>query len=235
MTIILSTILAIGAVAAAIPIYYRLNTTIPSTVTVTTTTTPVPTYTLIVNVAAGQSTYGSVAGGQSGVTSGTTYSISATANVGYHFSGWTGDVTTSNNPATGTITANMTATANFTQDTIANLYTDLNCTIPITPSFLEDFGTIGVGGNPVTKIAYFKASSSNLFPQPAGYGFGEINPLTVLATSNINPAVATFSYIVGEPFGAVINGNHPCMITLTVTPVGEGTSSFDIVVTGNGS
>jgi hypothetical protein len=227
--VVLAVTLLVSGVLASV--FYNMNVTIPSTVTVTAPTT----YTLTVNVASGQSTWGSVAGGQVGATSGTPYSISATANAGYHFVNWTGDVTGTSNPATGTITTSMTVTANFAQNpVVASLYTDLDCTVPVTPSFLEDFGTIGVGGNTVTKIVYFKASSSNSAPQPTGYGFGEVNPLTVVATSNINPAVATFSYVVGEPFGAVVNGNHPCMITLSVTPVGVGVSSFNITVTGNG-
>lgn len=218
---ILAVILAVGFMVT-VRLYYKLDCTIPSTVTVT---EPAPTYTLTVNAGTG----GTATGGVAGVASGTTSNISATATSGYHFSGWTGDYVGADNPHLVTITSNMTVTANFTQDTVANLYSDLNCTTLVTSL---DFGNEITGGSPVTKVVYFKASRSNSVP--SGYGFGEINPTTIVATSNIDPAVATFSYMVGKPFGAVINGNHPCMIILTVIPVGAGSSSFDIHVTGNG-
>lgn len=129
------------------------------------------------------------------------------------------------------INQNISCTVTVTDPVVevtAYLYEDLNCTVPFAGSW--DFGNLQSGGNPVTKILYFKASRSNSVP--AGYGFGEIDPATVVVTSNINTSVATFMYMVGEPFGAVINGNHPCMITFTVTPVGAGTSNFNINVFG---
>lgn len=111
----------------------------------------------------------------------------------------------------------------------AQLYTDLNCTTVW--AGIMDFGSVLTTGSPVTKILYFKASRSNLVP--AGYGFGEINPTTVTAVANgLDPLIGTFSYIVGEPFGTVMNGNHPCMITLSFTPIGAGIDTFNIVVTG---
>jgi uncharacterized repeat protein (TIGR02543 family) len=217
---IILTLVAVGGILAAV--FFNLNSTIPSTITVT---APPSTYTLTVNAGAG----GTAAGGVTNVLSGTTSSISATANAGYHFTGWSGDYTGVENPYLITITSDMTVTANFTQDAVANLYSDLNCTVPVTSL---DFGSVLTTGSPVTKIVYFKASRSNSVP--GGYGFGEINPSTILVTSNINSAVASFFYMVGEPFGAVINGNHPCMITLTATPVGVGVSNFNVVITGNG-
>jgi hypothetical protein len=110
------------------------------------------------------------------------------------------------------------------------LYEDLNCTVLFSGSW--NFGALLSGGSPVTKILYFKASRS--VSVPGGYGFGEIDPATVVVTSDINPSVATFFSMVGTPFGSVINGNHPCMITFSVTPVGAGTSNFNISVHGTG-
>lgn len=129
-----------------------------------------------------------------------------------------------NIPSTVTVTASVITTP-------VDLYTDLSCTQSFSGNF--DFGTLVAGGNPVTKVLYFKANSSQLHPLPAGYGIGEVAPSTIAVTNNIDPAVATFMYMVGEPFGSVINGNHPCMITFSVTPVGAGTTNFNIHVTGN--
>jgi uncharacterized repeat protein (TIGR02543 family) len=47
-------------------------------------------------------------------TSGTAMTLTATANSGYAFSSWTGDVTGTTNPANFNISANKTVTANFT-------------------------------------------------------------------------------------------------------------------------
>jgi hypothetical protein len=126
------------------------------------------------------------------------------------------------------IPAEVTVTQAPPPCTQVTLYTDLPCTIEYGPI---NFGSIETGGSPVTKVLYFKANRSTLVP--GGYGFGEINPASIVVTSNIDPAVATLMSIVGEPFGAVINGNHPCMLTLSVMPVGAGASNFNIHVTGS--
>ena len=110
--------------------------------------------------------------------------------------------------------------------TQVTLYTNLDCTVEYVPPLA--YGTLTVGGSPVTKILYFKSNVDSMGnPYPAG----EIKPSTIVVTSTINPAVATLMSIVGTPFGAV-NGNHPCMLTLSVLPVGAGTSNFNIHVTG---
>jgi len=108
-----------------------------------------------------------------------------------------------------------------------NLYTDLDCTIPWSGTM--DFGTLHIGDT-ATKFLYFKANRSTSVP--GGYGFGEIDPASIVITDDIDTAVATPLYIVGEPFGSVIAGNHPCMITFSVTAVGGGTTIYDIHVTG---
>jgi len=217
---ILSILLVCLMVGGVMAVAYTLNKTIPSTVTVT----EPPTYNLTVNAGSG----GSATGGVTGVAAGTTSIITATANDGYHFTSWSGDYTGTANPYTVTINSDMTITANFEADpaTAADLYTDLACTISVTSL---DFGSVLTTGSPVTMITYFK---SNKLPTGGDFAAGQINPATVSVTSNINPAVATLLAIVGTPFGAEIGGNHPCMLTLTVSPVGAGTSSFDIHVTG---
>ena len=128
------------------------------------------------------------------------------------------------------IPATLTVNEIPQQPTSVTLYEDLQCTTPITYAVDNklNFGAVELSTPAVTKVVYFK---SNKDPQ-GGAVTGEVNPATVQITNNINPAVATFLAVVGTPFGAEINGNHPCMITLSVMPVAPGTSDFDITVTG---
>jgi len=111
----------------------------------------------------------------------------------------------------------------------ATLYTDLECTMVWSGTM--DFDTLTAVGQTATQLLYFKANKSTSVP--GGYGFGEIDPASISVTTDVDSGVATFMYVVGEPFGAVINGNHPCMITFSVTAVGEGTTDFIVTVTGN--
>jgi len=73
------------------------------------------TYTLTVNVSpTGAGTVSLNPPGGS-YTAGTVVTLTATANTGYRFSSWSGDVTGTSNPTTVTMTANKTVTATFTQ------------------------------------------------------------------------------------------------------------------------
>jgi hypothetical protein len=132
-------------------------------------------------------------------------------------------------PSTAEVTAPPPPPPKPTQ---ATLYKDLECTQEIDWTVADplDFGQIGVGDT-VTKFVYFKANKSSSVP--GGYGFGEIDPGSIAVTNDIDTGVATFAFIVDEPSGSLVNGNHPCMITFSVTGVGAGTSDFDIVVTGD--
>lgn len=226
IALVLSIIIVSGAVFGAV---YVLNKDIPATVTVI--SPPPIQYTLTVGV--NDPVMGSATGGGT-YDSGTVVTISANPNSGYHFTGWSGSV---DDPSilttTVTISSDMTVTANFADDEISvDLYTDLNCTQPFTGGI--DFGSLLTTG--VTKVYYFNANQSRL-TGPSGYGGGQINPYSISITSpGIDESVVTFTGMVGEPFGAVTlpDGGHPCMITFSVTPVGAGTSSFTIHVTGTG-
>jgi hypothetical protein len=127
------------------------------------------------------------------------------------------------------------ATATAVTNVVAvNLYSDLNCTVPLVAADLNPGTFSSESTSPVTKIAYFKASKSTLVP--GGYGIGEIAPASVVvACTGLNTSICTFLAIVGEPFGSVIGGNHPCMITFSFIPAGgAGTTNFTIHVTGTG-
>ncbi len=171
--------------------------------------------------------------GQGTYTTGETATLTATPATGWQFDGWTGDVVSLDNPTTTAMSVDKAVTATFSESPlVVELYTDLDCTIVQGPTI--ELGTVQEGSGPITKVLYFKASKSALVP--GGYGLGGIDPSTVTAACEFtSPGVATFTYAVGEPFGMLINGNHPCMLLMTITPVGAGDTTFTVHVTGTGS
>ncbi len=92
------------------------GTTNPTTITmnaaksVTANFTAIPTYTLSTNATAG----GTIAPGSGSYISGAVVTVTATANSGFVFSGWSGDLSGSTNPTTITMNAAKSVTANFT-------------------------------------------------------------------------------------------------------------------------
>jgi len=115
------------------------------------------------------------------------------------------------------------------------LYTDLNCTQLF--NGVIDLGTVNIVDGQtttITTVLYFKANKSRLVP--GGYGIGDVNPYTVFITGTYEGVTNIgASYMVGEPFGTVINGNHPCMLTISIH-VGEGaTNPFNFTVTAKGT
>lgn len=102
-----------------------------------------------------------------------------------------------------------------TQELESYLYMDLNCTLPFDGSIT--FGDVDLGETS-TVILYFKSI--------------EIDPATVLITADNDPAITTFTGIVGTPFSAF--SWHPCVVTMSVTAVGLGTDNFTISITGTG-
>jgi len=102
---------------------------------------------------------------QDNYNSGSTVMLTATANAGYQFSGWSGDATGSNNPLTVIMNSNKNITANFTQITNAgqicpnpavNLGAAGNYAI-LAKSGISTTGTTSVTGNlgvsPITSTA----------------------------------------------------------------------------------
>ena len=107
--------------------------TMTSNQALTATFTANPTYTLTVNVVGS----GVVTPTTSSYPAGTTVTITVTANCGWRFSGWSGDLSGNTNPTTLTLDGNKTITATFTAvtppgdingDTVVNVL-DLQATI----------------------------------------------------------------------------------------------------------
>jgi uncharacterized repeat protein (TIGR02543 family) len=76
---------------------------------------PLTTYTLNLTSTTGGSAYPSLT--QASYGAGTVLTLTATPNTGYVFSGWSGDLTSTQNPATLTMTANKSVQARFTAQT----------------------------------------------------------------------------------------------------------------------
>jgi hypothetical protein len=114
-------------------------------------------------------------------------------------------------------TVNCTVTINPCPPVQVTLYTDATCTTPVTVNTILNFGTATTcSGTPQTAV-WFKTT--------------EINPTTVVVTSDLAPAVGTFSYIVGTPSPSL----HSCVIALYITPAGStGTFTFHVTATGTG-
>ena len=134
---------------------------------------------------------------QTSYTSGTQVTLTATPSAGYQFSGWSGSISGTTNPATITMDANKSVTATFTQ--IQNT----NYTLSVT---INGSGTVTKSPD---QTSYLSGSQVTLTATPAsGYVFsgwggelsGTANPATI--TMNANKAVtATFTASGGTPPG----------------------------------
>ena len=176
--------------------------------TITATFTQIPTYTLNIDTV-----------GQGGVTlnppggvyeTGTSVVLTASADAGYTFDGWSGDLTSTENPDTVIVTANQTITATFTE----------------VPTFTLDIDTVGAGGvtlNPPGGI-YESGTSVTITATPdAGHIFdawsgdltGNDNPDTITMNGNKN-VTATFIEIPQYTITVNISGSG----TVDLSPPG---------------
>jgi uncharacterized repeat protein (TIGR02543 family) len=156
--------------------------------------------------------------------SGTNVQLTATANVGYTFSSWSGDATGTTNPLTVNVNANKNITANFTSNAS-------NFTLNVT----------AVGGsvsrNP-NQLTYPNGTNVVITPTPnAGYTFTSwsgdvtsiVSPLTVNMNSNKN-ITANFTASAGTGPGIVNLGSAADFTILSKT----GISTIGVTsITGN--
>jgi len=145
---------------------------------------PPPTYTLTVNIFGMGSV--SKSPNQATYSYGVNVTLTAVPGLGWSFSGWSGDLTGSANPATVNMTGNKAVTATFTEDQ----YT-LNINV---------VGSGSVGKSP-DQATYTWGTNVTLTATPAtGWSFdhwngdasGTVNPITVNMTSN-KTITATFT------------------------------------------
>ncbi len=116
-------------------------------------------------------------------TAGTQVTLTATANSGYVFSSWSGDLTGTTNPATITMDSNKTVTANFTQQqqTTYTLTTSVSPTGAGTVSLNPSGGTYTAG---TVVVLTAQANSGYQFLNWTGDVTGTSNPTTVVMNSN---------------------------------------------------
>ncbi len=171
------------------------------------------------NPAAGGTTTGSGA-----YNAGTSVTVTATANAGYHFTNWTnnGAVVSTSSSYTFPLTANVTLVANFAVNTYTLNVTAVNGTVVKTPN-----QATYNNGTSVQLAATPKAGF--VFTSWSGDATGAVNPLTVLMNANKNitanfTALPAFTLNVTAVNGTVVkNPNQPTYISgstvqLTATP-----------------
>ena len=177
------------------------------------------TYTLTINA-----TNGTVAKtpNKTSYTSGETVTLQATPNTGYTFSGWSGDLTGTANPATLIMNANKSVTANFTAASATYTLTisATNGTVTRTPN----------------KTSYTSGETVTLQATPnAGYTFsgwsgdltGTANPATLIMNANKS---VTANFIAGG------SGNNKTVGNTTVCSLinNDAVASCDAVHDGGG-
>jgi uncharacterized repeat protein (TIGR02543 family) len=139
-------------------------------------------------------------------TAGTVVTLTATANTGYRFSSWGGDLSGSQNPTTITMNSNKSVIANFAQssgDTGGNV-TTYTLTVNVSPTgagtvSLNPTGGTYTAGTVVTLTAI--ANTGYRFSSWSGDATGTSNPTTVTMTAN-KTVTATFTQSGGDTGGS---------------------------------
>src|SRR5512139_2961720 len=173
-------------------------------VTPTFTENPPVTYSLTVNVVGS----GSVARvpDQVSYVSGSVVSLTATPVAGWSFSGWSGDLIGSVNPASVTMDGNKVVTATFTENP------------PVTYSLTVSVVGSGSVVRVPDQVSYVSGSVVSLTATPvAGWSFsGWSGDLT----GSVNPASVTMDG--NKVVTATFTENPPVTYSLTVSVVGSG-------------
>ena len=135
-----------------------------------------PTYSLTTNAMTG----GSVNQSSGTLNENQKATLKATANLGYVFSGWSGDLTGTENPAVVTMDKNKSITANFKSVTTFTLTVNApNATVELTPS-----GGVYNTGTVVTIL--IKPNLGYVFSSWSGDLSVTTNPATITMNSNKN-------------------------------------------------
>lgn len=168
------------------------------------TAIPANAFTLTVNATNGSVTKNP---NQPTYTSGTTVQLTATPNVGYTFTSWSGDATGSANPLTVTMNSNKNITANFTLipvvpvaigPGVVNLRTAGDFTI-LTKSGISTTGVTSIGGD----IGVSPAAATSIT------GFGLI--------MDTNGQSSTTPIVVGKVYAADYAAPTPAKMTTAVS------------------
>ncbi|MCS7231217.1 MAG: InlB B-repeat-containing protein [Elusimicrobiota bacterium] len=174
------------------------------------------TYTLTVNVSPPGG--GTVSPSSGTYPLGTQITLTATANPGYIFSGWSGDLSGNQNPAIITMDSNKNITASFTQQTSSPTYT---LTVNISPAGagtvnLNPSGGVYVAGSQVTLTA--QANPGYVFSSWGGDATGTSSSITIIMNSN-KTVTANFTQTGG--------GGTTYTLLVSIEPSGAGTVSLN--------
>jgi NOL1/NOP2/fmu family ribosome biogenesis protein len=143
-------------------------------------------YTLSVSVSPSGSGVVSINPFKSKYTAGEQVTLTATANSGYVFSSWSGDLSGTTNTATITMNSNKTVTANFVQSGGGG-NTTYTLSVSVSPTsagvvYLNPAGGVYTAGTQVTLTA--QANSGYVFSSWSGDLSGTTNPATITMNSN---------------------------------------------------
>jgi uncharacterized repeat protein (TIGR02543 family) len=154
-------------------------------------TTTTYTLTVVVNPQGAGSVTISPTSSDGKYAAGTQVTLVATANTGYTFSNWSGDVTGTTNPTTITMNSNKVVVANFTQSggggSSGGTTTYYTLTVVVNPQgagsvTLSPSGGSYIAGTVVTLTA--TANTGYTFSNWSGDATGTSNPTTITMTSN---------------------------------------------------
>ena len=172
--------------------------------------TPPSSYTLTVNAANGTVVKNP---NQASYASGTSVQLTATANSGYTFTGWSGDITGTANPVTVTMNSNKAITANFTSATTVSAPT-------LTPASGTYTSAQNVTLSTTTSGATIRYTADGSVPTET-VGTVYSGPISVSSSSTIR-AVA---YLSGWTTSSVSSGTYTITTsTASIISVSAGSS-----------
>ena len=173
------------------------------------------TYTLTLNAVNGSISPSPTASGNV-YNSGSVVQLTAYANTGYHFTGWSGAATGTANPTTITMSANQTVTANFASGD-PNLAT---VTVTIKPDAAANAGVTWS----VTGDSQLRASGTSL-SEDVGSGYTTYLPVTLNLVAGWLGTNGATSFYVPITAGIVTNVTLTCvpnttpgLLTVTLSP-----------------
>jgi CSLREA domain-containing protein len=171
---------------------------------------------------------------------GTVVNLTATANLGYIFTGWTGNVSSASSPSTGiemsapeAVTANFTAVPHYivTTNLDDTAGTPANCTTPGPSCSLRDaLAAAGTSGANITFDAKAFGASQPATARTIALGSG--GTLTVPS----NTAITGFSVGSGSTLTSLVTVNGNDAVTVFTIPAGVVNASISLLtISNNGS
>jgi uncharacterized repeat protein (TIGR02543 family) len=198
-----------------------VNASAQTTASATYTAVAATPYTLTLNAASGQgsitpSPIGSGGGNSFTYNSGSVVQLTAYANTGYHFTGWSSAASGTANPTTITMSANETVTANFASGdpSLATV------TVTINPDAAANAGVTWS----VTGDSQLRASGTSL-SEDVGSGYTTYLPVTLNLVAGWLGTHGTTSFYIPITAGTVTNvtlicvpNTTPGLLTVTLSP-----------------